>query len=70
MKKLLKNEVCGSHALFTGPIDVLKMIEKSKFSATVHAQYMNNSLCLQLHVPKKKEKRNAGFSRTLNPNGH
>lgn len=63
MTKLLKSEICGSRALFTGPTDVLKMAEKSKFLATVHAQYMNSSLCLQLHVPKKKEeKRTAGFS--------
>ena len=39
-----------------GPTDVLKMVEKSKFSATVHAQYMNSSLCLPLRVPKKKKK--------------
>ena len=57
MKKLLKSEVYGSRALFTEPIDGLKMAEKSKFSATVHAQYMNSSLCLQLRVPKKKKKR-------------
>ena len=31
-----------------GPTDMLKMTEKSKFLATVHAQYMNSSLCLQL----------------------
>ena len=31
-----------------GPTDVLKMAEKSKILATVHAQYMNSSLCLQL----------------------
>ena len=69
MKKLLKSEVCGSHKQCTGPTDVLKMVEKSKFSATVHAQYMNSSLCLQLRVQtkekkkKKEEKRTAGFSK-------
>ena len=41
-----------------GPTDVLKMAEKSKFLAIVHAQYMNSSLCLQLRVqPKKKKKK-------------
>ena len=55
MKKLLKNEIYGSHALFTGPIDMLKMAEKSKFSVTVHTQYMNNSLCLELRMQKKKK---------------
>ena len=39
-----------------GPTDVLKMAEKSKFSATVYAQYMNSSLCLPLRVEKKKKK--------------
>ena len=38
MKKLLKNKICGSREQYTGPTDVLKMAEKSKFSATVHAQ--------------------------------
>ena len=57
MKKLLKSEICGSHEQCTGPTNVLKMAEKSKFSATVHAQYMNSSLCLQLHVKKKKKKK-------------
>ena len=51
-EKLLKSEVCGP----VGPTDVLKMAEKSKFLATVHAQYMNSSLCLQLHVQKKEKK--------------
>ena len=57
MKKLLKSEVCGFRALFTEPIDELKMAKKSKFSATVHAQYMNSSHCLQLRVQKKKKKK-------------
>ena len=39
-----------------GPTDVLKMAEKSKFSATVHAQYMNSSLYLPLRVQQKKKK--------------
>ena len=65
MKKLMKSEVCGSRALFTGPTDVLKIAKKPKFSANVHAQYMNSSICLQFRVQKKKkkeEKCNAGFS--------
>ena len=53
-----KVEVCGSRALFTGSMDVLKMAEKSKFSATVHAQYMNSSLYLPLRVLKKKKRKN------------
>ena len=71
MKKLLKSEVYGCRALFTGPTDGLKMAEKSKFLVTVHAQYMNSSLCLQLHVPKEKRKtqrriqRNAKSKRAL-----
>ena len=40
-----------------GPTDMLKMTEKSKILATVHAQYMNSSLCLQLRVQKKKKNR-------------
>ena len=59
MKKLLKSEICESSEQYTRPTNVLKMVEKSKFSATVHAQYMNSSLCLQLRVPKK-EKRKRG----------
>ena len=55
MKKLLKSKVCRSCEQYTGPTDVLKMSEKSKFSAIVHAQYMN--LCLQLCVQKKKKKK-------------
>ena len=31
--------------------------EKSKNLTTVHAQYMNSSLCLQLRVQKKKRKK-------------
>ena len=58
MKKLLKCEICGSYKQCTEPIDVLKMAEKSKFSTTVHAQYMNISLCLQLCVRKKEEEKN------------
>ena len=57
MKKLLKSEICESSEQYTKPTNVLKMVEKSKFSATVHAQYMNSSLCLQLRVPKKKKKK-------------
>ena len=57
MKKLLKSEICRSREQYTRPTDVLKMAEKSKFSATVHARYMNSSLCLQLCMQKKKGKR-------------
>ena len=73
----MKSEVCGSRALFTGPTDMLKTAKKSKFSANVHAQYMNSSLCLQLHVQKKKKKKKKGGKtqrriqrKTLNPNRH
>ena len=38
MKKLLKSEICESRALFTGPTDVLKMVEKSNSAATVYEQ--------------------------------
>ena len=57
MKKLLKSEICGSRKQYMGPTDMLKRAEKSKCSATVHAQYMNCSICLQLRVKKKKKKR-------------
>ena len=57
MKKLLKSENCGSREQCTGPTDVLKMTEKSKFSAIVHVQYLNSNLCLQLRVQKKKKKK-------------
>ena len=60
-EKLLKSEVCGP----VGPTDVLKMAEKSKFLATVHAQYMNSSLCLPLRMQKKKKKKRK--TQTLNP---
>ena len=72
MKKLLKSEVCRSRALFMKPTNGLKMAEKSKFSVTVHAQYMNSSLCLPLRVQKKKEKKKGKRRRwiQLNPNGH
>ena len=63
MKNLLKSEVCESRTVFMRPTDGLKMAEKSKFLAIVHAQYMNSSFCLQLRVQKKKkkeEKHNAG----------
>ena len=56
MKKLLKSEICGSREQYMGPTDMLKRAEKSKCSATVHAQYMNSSICLQLRVKKKKKK--------------
>ena len=56
MKKLLKSKICESSEQYRRPTDVLKMVEKSKISATVHAQYMNSSLCLQLRMPKKKKK--------------
>ena len=57
MKKLLKSKICESSEQYTRPTNVLKMVEKSKFSATVHAQYMNSSLCLQLRMPKKKKRK-------------
>ena len=57
MKKLLKSKVCGSRKQCTRPTDALKRAEKSKILATVHAQYMNSSLCLQLRVQKKKRKK-------------
>ena len=57
MKKLLKSKICESSEQYMRPTDVLKMVEKSKISATVHAQYMNSSLCLQLRVPKKKKRK-------------
>ena len=57
MKKLLKSEVCESRTVFTKPTDGLKMAEKSKFPATVHAQYMNSSFCHQLCVQKKRKKK-------------
>ena len=38
MKKLLKSEICESRALFTGPTDVLKMVEKSNSAAIVYEQ--------------------------------
>ena len=51
----MKSKVYGSRALFTGPTDGLKMTEKSKFSAIVHAQYMNSSLYLPLCMQKKRK---------------
>ena len=71
MKKLLKSEVYGCRALFTGPTDGLKMDEKSKFLVTVHAQYMNSSLYLPLRVQQKKKKTHRRIQwKTLNPNEH
>ena len=57
MKKLLKSKICESSEQYMRPTDVLKMVENSKISATVHAQYMNSSLCLQLRMPKKKKRK-------------
>ena len=42
MKKLLKSEICGSRALFTGPIELIKRLKSQQLPATVH---MNNSRC-------------------------
>ena len=67
MKKLLKSEICESSEQCTRPTNVLKMAEKSKFSATVHAQYMNSSLCLQLRMPKKKKGKKKTQKRKTNP---
>ena len=67
MKKLLKSEICESSEQCTRPTNVLKMAENSKFSAAVHAQYMNNSLCLQLRVPKKKKGKRKTQKRKTNP---
>ena len=57
MKKLLKSEICGSCKQYMGPTDMLERAEKSKCSATVHAQYMNSSICLQLRMKKKKKRK-------------
>ena len=57
MKKLLKSKICESSEQYRRPTDVLKMVEKSKISATVHAQYMNSSICLQLRMKKKKKRK-------------
>ena len=80
MKKLLKSEVCGFRALFTEPTDGLKMAKKSKFSAIVHAQYMNSSLVSNFACIKKRKKRKKRKGKCkrgkrsrriqLNPNGH
>ena len=76
MKKLLKSEICESRELFMEPTNMLKIAEKSKFSTTIYAQYMNSSFCLQLRVKKKKKKkkkRRRGKRRrhnNLNPIGH
>ena len=71
----MKSEICGSREQYMGPTDMLKRAEKSKCSATVHAQYMNSSICLQLRVKKKKKKKKEKGKRktqkrktkTLNP---
>ena len=42
MKKLLKNEICGSCVLFTGPTELIKRLKSQQLPATVH---MNNSRC-------------------------
>ena len=76
MKPIFNEKVAEKWSLWVpwtvhGLTDVLKMAEKSKFSATAHAQYMNSSLCLQLRMQKKKKKKkenaeeenaDAGFS--------
>ena len=56
MKKLLKSEICESRVLFTGPTDVLNMVERSNSAATIHEQYPHY---LPKRVPKKKKKENA-----------
>ena len=55
MKKVAKNEICGSRALFTGPTGGLKMVEKSNSVATIHEQCMKNSRTISLNTCQKKE---------------
>ena len=42
MKKLLKSEICGSRALFTGPTELIKRLKSQQLPATVH---MNSNHC-------------------------
>ena len=65
MKKLLKSEICGSRELFMEPTNMLKIVEKSKFSTTIYAQYMNSSFCLQLRVKKKKNAEEENVDATI-----
>ena len=56
MKKLLKSEICGSRALFTGPTELIKRLKSQQFPATIH---MNSSHCPLNEctaVRKKKKK--------------
>ena len=56
MKKLLKSENYGSCEQCTGSTDVLKMTEKSKFSAIVHVQYLNSNPLSPITCAKKKKR--------------
>ena len=59
IKKLLKNEVCGSRALFTGPTRLIKGAEKS----TIYGYYSwTIAVCPPKHMhtnteEKKKKKK-------------
>ena len=66
MKKLLKNEICESRILFTGPTDVLKRVEKSNNAVTVHEQCMNSSRTISLNACQKKKRENTKL-KTLTP---
>ena len=56
MKKLLKNEICGSCVLFTGPTELIKKLKSQQLSATV---YMNSSRCplIECAAAGKKKKK-------------
>ena len=79
MKELLKNKVCGSRALFTGPTKLIKGVEKS----TIYGYCSRTvAVCLPKRVhssrerkrkekkKKKKEKKCKHKTHQLDPNPH
>ena len=56
MKKLLKSEICGSRALFTGPTKLIKRLKSQQLPATVH---INSSRCplIECAAAGKKKKK-------------
>ena len=69
MKKLLKSEVCGSRALFTGPMGLIKGAEKSTiydyYSWTV-AVCPSKRMCSSREKRKKKRKKRRNINAKRN----
>ena len=56
MKKLLKNEICGSVNSVQCALIGWKLFDKSNFAATVHTQCINSAVTVKF-VPKRVKKK-------------